>query len=196
MLVKNSKSLISIGTEMAAFSGDYPEGSVWEEFFPYPFDAGYATVGEVIEVGKNVDKSWLGKLVGTMAPHCRYAVVPAAFKLMMPVSLAKVIAPVNEKIAPGNYRLVTWVKAENYSNLSDKPNKLKLRLSWISAEGKAEIRERQMPVPEGKYDWKAFEFKVKVPEGAKELTILQSCWKFYYCKGTLFVEFPQLLPDK
>lgn len=77
LLVKNSKSLISIGTEMTAFSGDYPAGSVWEKFFPYPFDTGYATVGEVVGVGKGVDKSWLGKRVGTMAPHCRYAVVPA-----------------------------------------------------------------------------------------------------------------------
>ena len=77
LLVENSKSLISIGTEMTAFSGDYPPGSVWEKFFPYPFDTGYATVGEVIGIGEGVDKSWLGKRVGTMAPHCRYAVVPA-----------------------------------------------------------------------------------------------------------------------
>ncbi len=76
LLVKNRKSLISIGTEMTAFSGDYPAGSVWEKFFPYPFDTGYATVGEVIGVGEGgVDKSWIGKRVGTMAPHCRYAVV-------------------------------------------------------------------------------------------------------------------------
>jgi 2-desacetyl-2-hydroxyethyl bacteriochlorophyllide A dehydrogenase len=76
VLVINSKSLISIGTEMTAFTGDYPAGSVWEEFFPYPFDAGYAAVGEVIEVGPDVDKNWLGKRVGSMAPHCRYANVP------------------------------------------------------------------------------------------------------------------------
>jgi len=76
VLVKNNKSLISIGTEMTAFSGDYPAGSVWKKAFPYPFDTGYATVGEVIEVGKDVDKSWIGKRVGTMAPHCRYATVP------------------------------------------------------------------------------------------------------------------------
>ena len=73
VLVKNSKSLISIGTEMTAFCGDYPKGSVWEKFFPYPFDAGYAAVGEVIKVGSGVDKNWLGKRVGSMAPHCRHA---------------------------------------------------------------------------------------------------------------------------
>lgn len=78
LLVKNRKSLISIGTEMTAFSGDYPAGSTWETCFPYPFEAGYATVGEVIDIGSGVDDSWLGKRVGTMAPHCRYAVVPAA----------------------------------------------------------------------------------------------------------------------
>ncbi|MDD5699094.1 MAG: hypothetical protein PHH77_10805 [Victivallaceae bacterium] len=76
VLVKNKKSLISIGTEMTAFSGDYPKGSAWEEFFPYPFDAGYAAVGEIVEVGGNVDKSWLSKRVGNTGPHCRYAKVP------------------------------------------------------------------------------------------------------------------------
>eukprot|EP00831_Metopus_contortus_P079685 TRINITY_DN7986_c0_g1_i2.p2 TRINITY_DN7986_c0_g1~~TRINITY_DN7986_c0_g1_i2.p2 ORF type:complete len:328 (+),score=63.74 TRINITY_DN7986_c0_g1_i2:1281-2264(+) len=77
LLVKNRKSLISIGTEMTAFSGDYPAGSTWETCFPYPFEAGYATVGEVVGIGAGVDGSWLGKRVGTMSPHCRYAVVPA-----------------------------------------------------------------------------------------------------------------------
>jgi 2-desacetyl-2-hydroxyethyl bacteriochlorophyllide A dehydrogenase len=76
VLVKNSKSLISIGTEMTAFNGDYPPGSAWEKAFPYPFDTGYAAVGEIIDVGPEVDLSWLGKRVGSMAPHCRYAVVP------------------------------------------------------------------------------------------------------------------------
>ncbi len=78
VIVKNNKSLISIGTEMTAFSGDYPKGSTWEECFPYPFDAGYAAVGEVIDAGEDVDKSWIGKWVGTTAPHCRYAKVPVS----------------------------------------------------------------------------------------------------------------------
>jgi 2-desacetyl-2-hydroxyethyl bacteriochlorophyllide A dehydrogenase len=73
VLIRNNKSLISIGTEMTAFSGDYPEGSVWEKCFPYPFDAGYAAVGEVIKTGEGVDKNWIGKRVGSIAPHCRYA---------------------------------------------------------------------------------------------------------------------------
>ncbi len=76
VIVKNHKSLISIGTEMTAFSGDYPAGSIWEEFFPYPFDAGYAAAGEVVEVGEGVDESWLGKRVGCAVPHCRFAKVP------------------------------------------------------------------------------------------------------------------------
>jgi 2-desacetyl-2-hydroxyethyl bacteriochlorophyllide A dehydrogenase len=77
LLVKNRKSLISIGTEMTAFSGDYPAGSTWETCFPYPFESGYATVGEVVGVGSGLDETWLGKRVGTMSPHCRYAVVSA-----------------------------------------------------------------------------------------------------------------------
>jgi hypothetical protein len=143
-------------------------------------------------IGSLYPGSWFSVYTQVNARYVKGHTSPAAFKLMMPVNLAKIIAPV--KVKPGNYRLATWIKAEKYSNLQDKPNKLKLRLSWISADGKTLIKERRMPIPEGTYDWKAFEFKVKVPEGAKELTILQSCWKFYG-KGTLFVEFPQLVPD-
>ncbi|MEA2012978.1 MAG: zinc-binding alcohol dehydrogenase [Verrucomicrobiota bacterium] len=73
VLVKNHKSLISIGTEMTAFCGEYPPDSVWEQAFTFPFDTGYAAVGEVVELGKDVDKKWLGRRVGSMAPHCRYA---------------------------------------------------------------------------------------------------------------------------
>lgn len=76
VLIRNSRSLISIGTEMTAFAGDYPPGSVWEQFFPYPFDAGYAAVGDVVEAGEGVDDSWIGRRVGSTAPHCRYAVMP------------------------------------------------------------------------------------------------------------------------
>lgn len=75
IIVKNKKSLISIGTEMTAFSGDYPLGSVWEEAFSFPFSPGYATVGEVVEVGEGVDKSWLGKRICSTASHCRYATI-------------------------------------------------------------------------------------------------------------------------
>ncbi|QHI70653.1 hypothetical protein [Tichowtungia aerotolerans] len=72
LLVKNHKSLISIGTETTAFIGDYPAGSTWEKDFPYPFDAGYATVGEVIEVGEGVDSSWIGtgRNDGSALPLC------------------------------------------------------------------------------------------------------------------------------
>jgi len=76
VLIKNRKSLVSIGTEMAAFTGDYPEGSTWKKNFAYPFDAGYAAVGEIVEVGEGVDVSLIGKRVGSTAPHCKMASLP------------------------------------------------------------------------------------------------------------------------
>ena len=76
--IKHSKSLISIGTEMTAFCGEYPAGSMWEQCFPYPFDTGYAAAGEVIAIGDGVDKQWLGRRVASTATHCRYANVPLA----------------------------------------------------------------------------------------------------------------------
>jgi 2-desacetyl-2-hydroxyethyl bacteriochlorophyllide A dehydrogenase len=72
LLIKNYKTLISIGTEMTVFSGDYPENSAWGKMFSYPFEAGYAAVGEVIEIGKGVDKFWLGRRVASNAHHCCY----------------------------------------------------------------------------------------------------------------------------
>ncbi|MDD2709390.1 MAG: zinc-binding dehydrogenase [Verrucomicrobiae bacterium] len=78
VLVRNERSLISIGTEMTVFSGDYPKGSIWEKAFPYPFKTGYAAVGRIVEVGKKVNKAWIGKRVGNTGPHCRYATLPLA----------------------------------------------------------------------------------------------------------------------
>lgn len=78
VLVRNHRSVISIGTEMTAFSGDYPAGSSWEKFFPYPFTAGYATAGEVVGLGSGVEPTLLGERVATTAPHARFAAVPLA----------------------------------------------------------------------------------------------------------------------
>jgi 2-desacetyl-2-hydroxyethyl bacteriochlorophyllide A dehydrogenase len=72
VLIKTSKTLISIGTEMTAFSGEFPEGSSWEKFFNCPYYPGYNNIGTVVDVGERVDKSYLGKRFATNGTHAAY----------------------------------------------------------------------------------------------------------------------------
>ena len=37
VLIKTSCSMVSTGTEMTAFVGEYLPGSVWEKHFKYPY---------------------------------------------------------------------------------------------------------------------------------------------------------------
>lgn len=75
LLIKTSRTLISTGTEMTAYSADYEPGSVWDKNFSCPFYPGYNNVGVVIDAGKNIDRSWIGKRVATTKPHAAYVTV-------------------------------------------------------------------------------------------------------------------------
>ena len=65
VLIKSSRTMISIGTEMTAFCGEFPKGTNWEKFFSCPYYPGYNNIGMVVEVGSGVDKSMLGKKLAT-----------------------------------------------------------------------------------------------------------------------------------
>ncbi len=63
-------SAISPGTEMLIYRGQFPIGmdvdtgiDALEGALAYPLKYGYAAVGEVVELGKGVDKSWQGRQV-------------------------------------------------------------------------------------------------------------------------------------
>ena len=72
VLLKSSRTMISIGTEMTAFCGDFPPGSTWEKFFGCPYYPGYNNIGVVVEVGPGVDKALLGKRLATGGGHAAY----------------------------------------------------------------------------------------------------------------------------
>src|SRR5207302_5766520 len=63
LLIRTRRSLISTGTELTILSGDYPPDSHWSRYGKLPFVAGYSNVGEVIDVGAEVDAAWIGKRV-------------------------------------------------------------------------------------------------------------------------------------
>lgn len=75
ILVETSKTLISTGTELTILTGDYPENSEWAEYGTFPFNPGYSSVGEVLEVGESVENYEVGDKVVTATPHQRYVLV-------------------------------------------------------------------------------------------------------------------------
>ena len=51
-LVQSQFSLISTGTELSLYGGEFPPNSVWARMARYPFTPGYANVGLVQESGQ------------------------------------------------------------------------------------------------------------------------------------------------
>ena len=72
VLVKTLVTLISTGTEMTAYTGDFPKRSEWSNYVKYPFKPGYSNVGKVIEVGSNVKELKKGDIVASLASHTQY----------------------------------------------------------------------------------------------------------------------------
>jgi len=74
VLIKTRCTLISIGTELTVLSGKFPRGSTWDRCFKFPFGPGYNNIGEIVEVGMDVDRDMIGKRVATYNPHEKYTV--------------------------------------------------------------------------------------------------------------------------
>jgi len=97
MLVRTTKTLISAGTELTVLNGKFSRDSKWAAYacdnsfsnLPknkkgpsskqsvpgFPFVPGYNNVGTVIDVGKKVDKEWIGKKVASYSAHSAYVLV-------------------------------------------------------------------------------------------------------------------------
>ncbi len=67
--VRTLVTAISIGTEMTAYTGDFPPESAWARYLRYPFPAGYSNLGEVIEVGTEVKEVQVGDRIAGYRPH-------------------------------------------------------------------------------------------------------------------------------
>jgi len=74
VLIKSSCTLISIGTEMTVFSGEFPPGSVWDEKFKFPYSPGYNNIGTVVDAGEGIDKKLIGRKVASWGSHSTYTV--------------------------------------------------------------------------------------------------------------------------
>jgi len=91
VLVETLCSAISAGTEMLAYRGDFPQlkdahDSLSSEL-KYPLAYGYAAVGVVRYTGKQVHKSWQGKLVFAFQPHTSSFNIHPSTLIPVPYSL-------------------------------------------------------------------------------------------------------------
>ena len=76
VLVSTRVSAISPGTELLLYRGEAPTDLDLDETIPalaggldYPFRYGYAAVGDVVELGDDVDPAWLDRTVFAFNPH-------------------------------------------------------------------------------------------------------------------------------
>jgi 2-desacetyl-2-hydroxyethyl bacteriochlorophyllide A dehydrogenase len=72
LLVQTQRTLISTGTELTILNGEYSPDSRWGQYGKFPFVPGYNNIGVVVDVGKNVDRNWLGRIVASYASHSAY----------------------------------------------------------------------------------------------------------------------------
>jgi 2-desacetyl-2-hydroxyethyl bacteriochlorophyllide A dehydrogenase len=84
LLIKTDLTLISMGTELTIFSGQFPERSTWANYGRFPFLPGYSNIGRVAEVGAGLDKDWIGKRVATRTPHAGWVTAPAHAAMDVP----------------------------------------------------------------------------------------------------------------
>jgi 2-desacetyl-2-hydroxyethyl bacteriochlorophyllide A dehydrogenase len=75
LLVRTEKTLISTGTEMTGFTGDFPPDSAWAAYIKYPWIPGYSHAGRVLSVGEGVTDLRPGALVLSSSPHASHALV-------------------------------------------------------------------------------------------------------------------------
>lgn len=76
ILIETRFSAISHGTEMLVYRGLFPDDMAVDETLPglqrplnYPLKYGYAAIGEVIEVGSEVNRDLIGRMVYGLHPH-------------------------------------------------------------------------------------------------------------------------------
>ena len=75
ILIRTRKSLISTGTEMTGYTGDFPPNSVWSDYVHYPwYEVGYSNVGEVAALGPDVTGVEIGQRVFSNGRHGTYNV--------------------------------------------------------------------------------------------------------------------------
>ena len=70
VVIRTRKTMISTGTEMTAYTGDFPPDSMWTTYISYPFPGvGYSNVGEIVALGSDVEGYQVGQRVASWGRH-------------------------------------------------------------------------------------------------------------------------------
>lgn len=72
VLVKTDRTLISTGTELTVYDGEFPDGSHWDDYSEYPTKSGYMNLGTVVETGTGVTDFSPGDRVASFTEHAAY----------------------------------------------------------------------------------------------------------------------------
>jgi 2-desacetyl-2-hydroxyethyl bacteriochlorophyllide A dehydrogenase len=92
VLVETICSAISAGTEMLVYRGQFPQLTDAHDAFSseltYPLAYGYACVGRVVEIGKEVNREWENRLVFSFQPHTSHFIAKAKSLFPLPNSLS------------------------------------------------------------------------------------------------------------
>ena len=94
MLVETICSAISPGTEMLVYRGQFPQGlsdahDAFSNNLAYPLAYGYATVGRVVKISKDMRHRWKNRLVFAFQPHTSHF-----------IATPDEVLPLPEKISP------------------------------------------------------------------------------------------------
>lgn len=89
--VRTLYSAVSPGTELLVYRGQLPEQLALDSTLEslqasaqYPLQYGYASVGEVEQVGRDVDPAWLGRRVFSFQPHASHFVAQPEQVMLVP----------------------------------------------------------------------------------------------------------------
>lgn len=89
VLVETVCSAVSPGTEMLVYRGQFPEGlsdahDALSSALGYPMAYGYACVGRVVKISKEMRHRWLGRLVFAFQPHTSHFIATPDELLPLP----------------------------------------------------------------------------------------------------------------
>jgi len=113
LLVKTIISAISSGTERLIYRGQMPTDLPVDETisalgntqFSFPLKYGYATVGQVVAIGSEVEKAWLNRLVFAFNPHESHFL--AYHNDLIPINIS--ISPENAVFLPNMETAVSFL---------------------------------------------------------------------------------------
>jgi 2-desacetyl-2-hydroxyethyl bacteriochlorophyllide A dehydrogenase len=79
VLIQTRQTLISTGTELTAYTGDFPPDTVWSDYVKYPWRGlGYSNVGQVVALGPGVTELEVGQRVMSNGRHATFNLRPVS----------------------------------------------------------------------------------------------------------------------